>query len=101
MESRFGGSAWNGRTEIDLPACIDPSSESRAACASSDVESVTNPKPRGLPVARSFGRLISETVPPVASNNCLNTSSVMLSGKPATNSLRASSFAMKKLRILP
>jgi len=23
--SRRGGSAWNGRTEIDLPACIDPS----------------------------------------------------------------------------
>ena len=83
---------------MDLPPWNEPSSDSRAALASSVVASVTNPKPRGRPVARSFGRLTSTTLPPVASNSCRRTSSVMESGNPATNNLRESSAIEKSAR---
>ena len=54
---------------MDRPACIDPSNAERAAAASAADDKVTNPKPLGLPVARSRGRLTFNTVPPDASNN--------------------------------
>src|SRR5690606_24434938 len=94
---RRGGSDENGRTEMDRPDWIDPSSACRARLASSGEASVTNPNPRTLPVARSRGKLTSTTLLPVASNSCRKTSSLTDSAKPATKSLRASSVAMLAL----
>jgi hypothetical protein len=91
---RRGGSDEKGRTDMERPACREQSRELRAAAASSDEENVTNPKPRGRPVARSRGRLTSTTFPPVASKISRSASSVMESGRPATKSLRASSVAI-------
>src|SRR5688572_15218071 len=98
--SRRGGSAWKGRTEIDLPPWNEPSNDSLADVASSTVARVTNPNPRGRPVARSFGRLTSTTLPPVASKSCRRTSSVMESGNPATNNLRESSAIEKPAKTI-
>jgi hypothetical protein len=75
-----------------------PSSTRRARSASSWLSSRTNANPRGRPDIRSRGRVSSDTCEPDSvSKRPRNTSSVTLSGSPATNSFRASSLAIRCL----
>jgi len=72
------------------PAWSEPSSSERAAAACSAVAECDEPESPGSSGVTVLGSVTLVTVPPVASNSCRSTSSVMESGKPATKSLRSS-----------